>query len=164
MLSPQPQLPATLGAPAGPPGGSQEPPPAFSSRTAGGSHPRWAPIRRNASTVTVGPVWLQVSGAMFLLLGLLTVLRGLHGGPSKSRTSPSSVGGLPFSVQGPAPDLPPLLTLGLEVCSQGGRGSIGAENLFISLGGFLVCKMGKNERCGLFDIQNSALLEIIAPP
>lgn len=29
---------------------------------------------------------------------------------------------------------------------------------------FLVCKTDKNERCGLFDIQNSALLEIIALP
>lgn len=167
MLSPQPQLRTswTLGAPAGPSGGNREPLPAFSSRAAAISHPHCAPIRRIASTVAVGPVWLQVSGAMFLLLVLLTVLRGLHGGPSKSRTLPSRVGGLPFSVQNRAPDLPSTPSdpwpRGLQPRRQRQRQR---ENLFISLGDFLVCKMGKKERCGLFNIQNSALLEIIALP
>uniref|UniRef100_A0AC11D4M9 Uncharacterized protein n=1 Tax=Ovis aries TaxID=9940 RepID=A0AC11D4M9_SHEEP len=77
MLSPQPQLPTScrLGAPTGPPGGSHPQP---SPRALPASPTR--AVHRNASTVTVGPVWLQVSGAMFLLLVFLTVLRGLHGG------------------------------------------------------------------------------------
>ncbi|XP_069429046.1 disintegrin and metalloproteinase domain-containing protein 5-like [Ovis canadensis] len=79
MLSPQPQLPTScrLGAPTGPPGGSHPQP---SPRALPASPAR--AVHRNASTVTVGPVWLQVSGAMFLLLVFLTVLRGLHGGPN----------------------------------------------------------------------------------
>ncbi|XDB65180.1 hypothetical protein ABFV05_018796 [Capra hircus] len=79
MLSPQPQLPTScrLGAPTGPPGGSHPQP---SPRALPASPTR--AVHRNASTVTVGPVWLQVSGAMFLLLVFLTVLRGLHGGPN----------------------------------------------------------------------------------
>lgn len=105
MLSPQPQLPTScrLGAPTGPPGGSHPQP---SPRALPASPTR--AVHRNASTVTVGPVWLQVSGAMFLLLVFLTVLRGLHGGPSKSRTLSFPVEGLPFSVQSrPQTSLPP---------------------------------------------------------
>ena len=70
-----------------------------------------------------------------------------------------------FSVQSRAPDLPSTPSdpwpRGLQPRRQRQRQR---ENLFISLGDFLVCKMGKKERCGLFDIQTSALLEIIAPP
>lgn len=46
--------------------------------------------RPNDSTAVIQPAGLQDSGAMFLLLVLLTGLDGLHAGQSKSRYFPPS--------------------------------------------------------------------------
>lgn len=47
-----------------------------------------------ALTAVIQPAWLQDNGVMFLLLGLLTVVGGLHSGPSKSSSQSKLLRGL----------------------------------------------------------------------
>lgn len=138
--------------------------------------------RPNVSTAVIQPAGLQDSGAMFLLLVLLTGLDGPHAGHSKFRYFPPPnpgswgdlvrIGGCTFWYRCRPRPYPghllssPIFSLSFAcpwVCDQEDRQP--PDRIFSCLwNDFLVCKMDKNEICGLFHIQNSAILEILALP